>query len=77
MAEAKEPKFLKEHNESIQQLAQDITKAIDTYLHKDDYNFATLIGVLEDVKTNISIMAKDLSPKDRVIMQSKPPGYIG
>jgi len=76
--EEQQQSIIDRHNNSIQTLAKDISNSIDSYIKRGDINFATVIGVLEDIKTNISVMSREASsPKDRVTLKVDESEYIG
>jgi len=68
---------IEDFNVSLMQLSTDISKAINDYLKRGNINFASIVGVLEELKSNVMFIARKANPKDRVIFQRKPPEYIG
>ena len=65
------------YNQSIMQLANDISIAINGYMKRGYVNLAALMGVLEDMKINVSEIARRKLPADRVKFTKETPNYIG
>ena len=65
------------YNESIMTLATEVSNSINNYLKRGYVNLASVMGILEDMKNNVSDIARKQLPSDRVTFQEKKPNYIG